>query len=76
MTAHSFRWEPDQTWSQEDADEIEGFTELGVVSVERVTLYIAGQAVDSVGGVLITATNSEITRRQHETLLISCQKKP
>jgi hypothetical protein len=73
MIIHSFRWEPDQTWSQEDADEIEGFAELGVVSVEQVALYVDGQAVDSIGGVLITRVNADVTRRQHETLLLDAQ---
>jgi hypothetical protein len=73
MITHSFRWEPDPTWSQEDADEIEGFAELGVVSVEQVTLYVDDQQVDSIGAVLITRVSANITRRQHETLLLDAQ---
>jgi hypothetical protein len=70
---HSFRWEPDQTWSQDDADEIEGFAELGVTSVEQVTLHVNGQAIDSIGGVLITRVKANATRRQHEELLLDAQ---
>jgi hypothetical protein len=70
---HSFRWEPDQTWSQDDADEIEGFAELGVMSVEQVTLHVNGQVIDSIGGVLITRINADATRQQHEALLLDAQ---
>jgi hypothetical protein len=73
MSTHSFRWEPDQIWSQEDADEIEGFAELGVVSVEQVALYVDGQEVDSIGAVLVTRTNADQTRQQHEALLLDAQ---
>lgn len=65
-----FRWEVDDTWTQVDADEVDGFHELDVASVEQVALYVDGRLVATICGVLVPKINAAQIRRQHEEMLI------